>query len=515
MLKRGEYWKNRSLKLEQRAYDKGEALLKRLKREYNRAAKELRVKIDAFYGRYASENGLSYADAVKKLNSREVREWKKALAEYVEEIKATVDEKLRAKLIAELDARSYASQQDRLSALEAQIDMEVDRLFSTGEQQMTMTMTDVFTDGYYHKAFDLQQRAGVIAPFARLSGDIVESVLTYPWSGADFSARLWENKRALLFNMRQTITQGLIQGMGVAAMSKNLADSLGKSYVAAERLIRTETAYFHNEADFRAYEAAGVEEYEFMASLNEKTCPVCGALDGKHFRVEDKQEGVNCNPMHPNCRCTTVEYDPDKEADWIASGQPMPKNMTYEEWKAEQDAMYGVGHVDKERKKAYNLQGDLQQYNRYKAAMGKNAPTFDEFRKMKYSGTGEYEQFKAYARGIKSGELSPLADFDLYKTVGNEADRNIVGLTTSQGTKITGKSNHFVNRVIGSIEQRRSGVSIDDVVDALKNPVSVTAGTGKSGSSVRYVGERATVAVNPDTGYLIQTNPTHRRAKND
>lgn len=326
------YWVKRAEALEERANDKGEALAKKLKREYERAAKEIRGKIDAFYGRYATEQGLSYAEAVKRLNGKEAREWKKALGEYVDEINAMPKGKAKDKLIAELDARSYASQQDRLSSLNAQIEMELDRLFASGEQQMTATMTDVFEDGYYRKIFDLQQRAGVISPFSRLSTGMIEDVLTYPWSGSDFSSRLWNNKRALLFNTRQTIAQGLIQGQSVSRMSRSLADALGKSYHQAETLIRTETNHFHAEADSRAYTAAGVEEYEFVATLDSRTSETCASLDGKHFPVTEAKTGVNYPPMHPRCRSTTVEYDPEDAADWAASGQSMPENMTYEEW---------------------------------------------------------------------------------------------------------------------------------------------------------------------------------------
>lgn len=326
------YWVKRAEALENRANDKGEALAKKFKREYERAAKEIRAKIDAFYGRYATEQGLSYAEAVKRLNSKEAREWKKTLGEYVDEINAMPKGKAKDKLIAELDARSYASQQDRLSSLNAQIEMELDRLFASGEQQMTATMTDVFEDGYYRKVFDLQQRAGVISTFSRLSTDMIEEVLTYPWSGSDFSTRLWNNKRALLFNTRATITQGLIQGQSVARMSKSLADAMGKSYHQAETLIRTETNHFHAEADTRAYDAAGVEAYEFVATLDSRTSEACASLDGKHFPIKEAKTGVNYPPMHPRCRSTTVEYDPEDAADWAASGQPMPENMTYEEW---------------------------------------------------------------------------------------------------------------------------------------------------------------------------------------
>ena len=127
-------------------------------------------------------------------------------------------------------------------------------------------------------------------------------------------------------------------------MSKSLADAMGKSYHQAETLIRTETNHFHAEADTRAYDAAGVEEYEFVATLDSRTSEICAGLDGKHFPIKEAKTGVNYPPMHPRCRSTTVEYDPEDAADWAASGQPMPDNMTYEEWTEEQDESAGVMH---------------------------------------------------------------------------------------------------------------------------------------------------------------------------
>lgn len=59
-------------------------------------------------------------------------------------------------------------------------------------------------------------------------------------------------------------------------------------------------------------------------------------MDGKVFDIGDAQTGVNYPPMHPNCRSTTVEYDPDEWKDWEAIGQPMPERMTYSQWAAEQ-----------------------------------------------------------------------------------------------------------------------------------------------------------------------------------
>lgn len=77
--------------------------------------------------------------------------------------------------------------------------------------------------------------------------------------------------RALVFNTREIITQGLIQGKSVGVMASALSSRMGQSYKNAERLIRTETAHIHAEADRRAYKEAGVAEYEYMAAVNERT----------------------------------------------------------------------------------------------------------------------------------------------------------------------------------------------------------------------------------------------------
>lgn len=80
---------------------------------------------------------------------------------------------------------------------------------------------------------------------------------------------------------------GAIQGKGVAVLSKELADMMGQSFRVAERLIRTEANHFHNAADVAAYEAAGVRQYGFIATLDNRTSAVCAGLDGKVFDIKD------------------------------------------------------------------------------------------------------------------------------------------------------------------------------------------------------------------------------------
>ena len=331
-----DYWAKRAVRREEESARQGGAIARKALRHYRQAVREIQTRIEVFCGRYAAGQGIRYEEAVKVLRGTAAKEWAKTLGEYVEEINALPDSPVKERLKAELDARAYSSRITRLDALKAQIDMEIDRMMVLLEQEMEEGFGSLYTEGYYRKMFDIQQHTGKMFDFARLDRNMVEKALSYPWSGADFSARLWENKRALLFHLRETVTQGAIQGKGAAELSKGLSDKMGQSYKVAERLIRTESNHFHTAADMDAYQAAGVRQYEFLATLDSRTSEVCAGLDGKFFPVEEAQAGVNCPPMHPNCRSCTVEYDPEEQRDWEAIGQPMPERMTYQEWAAEQ-----------------------------------------------------------------------------------------------------------------------------------------------------------------------------------
>ena len=348
-----EYWAERARQREQESYQRGSRLTAKLFNEYQKAAESIRKNISDYYARYAKKHGVTYEEAMKRLNRREAQEWKKSVEEYLKEISAEADPKERARLRAQYDALSYNSSISRLDALLGQIDMELNGLYERGVREMKKEFGENFQQSYYHKMYDIQSRVGYMREFAKYDPEMIEKIVSYPWSGAHFSDRLWQNKQALSFHLREVLTQGTIQGKGIAAMSKEMSDKMGQSYKAAERLVRTETSHFHNEADKEVYEAAGVEEYEFMATLDERTCEVCGALDGKHFPLSEAQEGANFPPMHPNDRCTTIEYDPEDALDWAASGKPMPEDMTYEEWleRQNQGAEKEKNALDKEVEK--------------------------------------------------------------------------------------------------------------------------------------------------------------------
>ena len=137
----------------------------------------------------------------------------------------------------------------------------------------------------------------------------------------------------------------------------------------------------------------------------------------------------------------------------------------------------------------------------------------------RYNNPEEYRLLMQYANSVKSGWLSPLAGFDLYKSTHERIQTELVGKTTADGTVITGHTAHFMERMFGTLVDpdklkydlkiiRRSGVGYEAMRDTVLNPERInpvkTDSRGKR--SVRLIG-KAIVTINPDTGQLIQLNP--------
>lgn len=486
-----EYWANRARQREREAYERGSKLTESMFKHYDAAAKAIRREIHDFYTKYAGKYGLTYEQAIKLLNKREFQEWRADLGAYVERIAREADPVVKELLIAHLDALSTNSQISRLEALLGQIDLKLNELWERGVTEMQAEFGEEFEEGYYKKVYDIQSRAGFIGEFVKIDEEMVEEVLSYPWSGAMFSDRLWQNKQALLFQARSTITQGVIQGKSIAEMSKELSDRLGQSYKAAERLIRTETAHFHGESDKLAYKAAGVQEYEFLATPQYRTCPVCGALDGEHFAYDDAKEGVNFPPIHPNCRCATVEYDPEDALDWKNSGKPMPKRMTYKEWYAQEVAAHGEGYVERERKKLYNQTRDEEQFERYVDRLGEDAPkAFEEFQRIKYSKPDEWTALKEHYSYKGRVPEASKADWETAKRI---KETGINGTVRVPAQKIETASLEFLDS-----HALRHGVTVEQAREYVRTAKFSITRRRWDGTKTNYYSADGAVYINED-----------------
>lgn len=94
--------------------------------------------------------------------------------------------------------------------------------------------------------------------------------------------------------------------------------------------------YKANEQYLGDYDSKGDKyKYEYLATLDNRTCLVCGADDGKLFNdLNDKNTPQL--PRHRGCRCLIIPYF-NIEGDFRASKDGYKQNITFDEWLREQD----------------------------------------------------------------------------------------------------------------------------------------------------------------------------------
>ena len=145
------------------------------------------------------------------------------------------------------------------------------------------------------------------------------------------------------------IRAGIVSGEGTKEMVHRLSGDtslLSIQAASAERMVRAVVMHTMNTARMELYKANSniIKAVQYVATLDTKTCPVCGTLDGK---VWDLDEQHPTPPMHYNCRCVIAPItkswrelgiDKDEIPPTVRSSMNgyVPETIDYKEWLAKQ-----------------------------------------------------------------------------------------------------------------------------------------------------------------------------------
>lgn len=335
-----EYWKLRFEQLEQAQNQKGVKAYADIERQYKEAQKQLEGQIARWYQRFATNNGISLAEARQYLKGADLKEFKWDVQEY---IKYGQDNTLNSGWMKELENASAKYHISKLEALKVQTQHSLEVMYAKQFGTMHEALSDVFESGYYHTAYELQHGFNVGWDIAGLDQAQIEKVLAKPWAadGYNFSERIWGNKNKLISEVHNELSRNIMLGADPQKAIDSLAKKMNTSKNNAGRLVMTEEAYFSSAAQKDCFESLGVEQYEIVATLDSHTSDICRSLDGKHFPMKDYQPGVTAPPFHVYCRSTTVPYFDEqfdigeRAARDEETGKTyyIPDDMNYQEWK--------------------------------------------------------------------------------------------------------------------------------------------------------------------------------------
>lgn len=344
---------------------------------------------------------------------------------------------------------SYANQSalTRSRGLFEQIGEQLKALGQKEQITFRQGLSNIYTDQFLRQVYDLGQSITVKANFNRLNPALIQKTLDYPWSGAMFSDRLWQDKERLGRNLRVGLTQSMILGEGIPQITDRINKGIDTARYNAERVARTETKRVTYCAHDDVYKDTGVKELRYRCANggDSRTCQYCRADNGKVFKRGEEPT----LPRHPNCRCVYIpvvsDTFEDNELNELTGSVRGAEN--YEKWReAEAKKQEEVKPVEKVNTKT--VEKELKE----------NPTPVPEQIKLT-----DYPQ-AFYATKPEAKNTQALLDYMNSKT---STDPNVVALYTKMDKLCDGLSDEVVLKVThGEHRVKRSwNKNFDYVVD--------------------------------------------------
>lgn len=308
---------------------------KQIKQIYANMLDACQKEIDGFYGRYASKEGISIAEAKKRVSALDIAAYERKAKQYVK----TRD--FSDKANEEMRLYNATMKINRLEMLKANIGLEL----IAGHDELQKFMGGILQG---RTKAELRRQAGILGKTVRNNAQKAHAIVNGSFHSGTFSDRIWQYQDLMREDIGRLLQSGLIQGKNPRAITKGLekywygADpkTNGGAVYCMQRLMRTELARVQTEAQKQSFVRNGFGKYIFIVNHNATKhgcCPLCeeaSKKDSGHgegvYLVSDMMPGTNAPPMHPNCRCSTAAYEDSKDYEaWL---DHLANGGTTEEW---------------------------------------------------------------------------------------------------------------------------------------------------------------------------------------
>ena len=334
--------------------DKAEKQADKFDKVYQEAKTYLDKEINKIFDKFQRDYGLSQVDARQVLKNMKD---KKDLNELRKALEARPNDPNIQRLLADLDSPAYSFRTKRLERLSDDLDRMRESIYHSEKTGSDAFYSDLMKDSYYKATFDLQQQTGLAYGFSGLPESEIKHLQSFSWvgDGSTYSTDIWKNTGKLTSSIKDELLMSLMTGRDIRGTAQAIAERFNVGQNDARRLVRTESAFFHNQMELLSYEEADIEKYIFVAVLDKRTSRICQEHDNQVYDRDKAVPGVNCPPMHPWCRSTTVGYDEDADYSKLkrrarnpvtGKTELVPADMTYKEWYSK--------YVAKDGEKVYN-----------------------------------------------------------------------------------------------------------------------------------------------------------------
>ena len=277
-MKSSEYWKKREAENAMKNQISEVQYKKDIEEIYANMMDEINKEINGFYTKYAAKEGITMAEAKKRVSKLDIAAYERKAKKYVE----TKDFSDRAN--EEMRIYNLTMKVNRLELLKANIGLEMVSGFDDLQKYFDKKLTKRTLD-------EFRRQAGILGKSIMKNEKYAHAIVNASFKNATYSDRIWMYQGMLKAELEGLLASGLIRGQNPKKLAKHLEKRFGVSAYNAQRLMTTELARVQTEAQKQSFIRNGFDEYEYIACGNNDVCSVCKALDGKHFKVDDMMPG--------------------------------------------------------------------------------------------------------------------------------------------------------------------------------------------------------------------------------
>lgn len=299
------YWREREER-QRKLNIKNEAeYQKKLDDIYADMLENIEKEINGFYVKYAKAEGITMAEAKKRIAKIDIEAYAKKAKRYVK------NKDLSKKANDEMRYYNVAMKINRLELLKANIGMHL----VGGYDEIEKMFGDVFTQ---RTEEEMRKQAGILGKTINDNAKKARVIVDASYKNATWSERIWAHQSMLKSEIDKLLQEGLIQGKHPSVLARHLEKRFGVSKSNAMRLMVTELARVQTEAQKQSYIENGFDYYQYVACQKLDACSECKRLDEKVFKVIDMMPGENAPPMHPYCHCSTAAHMDDNDYEkWL------------------------------------------------------------------------------------------------------------------------------------------------------------------------------------------------------
>lgn len=312
-----KYWQDREEAALQTYVKDENEYSKQIQKIYSNMLADVQTQINAFYGRYADKEGITLAEAKKRVAKLDIEAYERKAKKYVE------DKDFSKQANEEMRLYNATMKINRLELLKANIGLEM----IAGHDELEKYMGEILQGRTIE---ELERQAGILGDTIRNNAKMANEIVNASFHNANFSNRIWLYQDLLRNDLDKLLQQGLIQGKNPRVLAKEIKKAFNTSTYNAERLMRTEMARVQTAAQEASLKANGFEMYQF--NVNGGCCPICEEAadkDNGHgngiYMLSAIQYGYNAPPLHPHCRCSISAYmsrtDYEAWVDRLKSGE--------------------------------------------------------------------------------------------------------------------------------------------------------------------------------------------------